>query len=230
MHVWLPGAYALAEDDLSAMLSAVVSKVPIFGLLVGSYAAIRSEADLGLAHGLGWIGMLTAVAGAMLAVQQDDVKRMLAYSSMSQLGYIITAIALMSHLGWVTAFYLTANHLMTKGIFSRRHRHHSAYRHPHLCRSRRPRTLHALYLRRRGDRHCGHVRPAAARRVRRQMAAVERDDRERLVWADRDGRARDLHRHSLYGALYPGDLSRCPEGRAWARRRGAWRSSSRNIC
>ena len=60
--------------------------------------------------------MLTALAGAMLAVQQDDVKRMLAYSSMNELGYIVTAIALMSHLGWVTALYLTANHLMTKGI------------------------------------------------------------------------------------------------------------------
>jgi formate hydrogenlyase subunit 3/multisubunit Na+/H+ antiporter MnhD subunit len=98
------------------MLSAIVSKVPIFGLMVGTYAAILSEADLSLAHALGWIGMLTALAGAMLAVQQDDVKRMLAYSSMSQLGYIVTAIALMSHLGWVTALYLTANHLMTKGI------------------------------------------------------------------------------------------------------------------
>ena len=116
VHVWLPGAYAEAEDDVSAMLSAVVSKVPIFGLMVGTYAAILSEADLSLAHALGWIGMLTALAGAMLAVQQDDVKRMLAYSSMSQLGYIVTAIALMSHLGWVTALYLTANHLMTKGI------------------------------------------------------------------------------------------------------------------
>jgi formate hydrogenlyase subunit 3/multisubunit Na+/H+ antiporter MnhD subunit len=116
VHVWLPGAYAEAEDDVSAMLSAVVSKVPIFGLMVGTYAAILSEADLSLAHVLGWIGMLTALASAMLAVQQDDVKRMLAYSSMSQLGYIVTAIALMSHLGWVTALYLTANHLMTKGI------------------------------------------------------------------------------------------------------------------
>ena len=60
--------------------------------------------------------MLTTLAGAMMAVRQDDVKRMLAYSSMSQLGYIITAIALMSHLGWVTALYLAANHLMVKGI------------------------------------------------------------------------------------------------------------------
>jgi formate hydrogenlyase subunit 3/multisubunit Na+/H+ antiporter MnhD subunit len=44
------------------------------------------------------------------------MKRMLAYSSMSQIGYIMAAIALMSHLGWVTALYLVANHLMVKGI------------------------------------------------------------------------------------------------------------------
>jgi formate hydrogenlyase subunit 3/multisubunit Na+/H+ antiporter MnhD subunit len=116
VHVWLPGAYAEADDDVSAMLSAVISKVPIFGLLVGTHLAIRSEVGLNLALALGWIGMLTALAGAMMAVRQDDMKRMLAYSSMSQLGYIITAIALMSHLGWVTALYLAANHLMVKGI------------------------------------------------------------------------------------------------------------------
>ena len=116
VHVWLPGAYAEADDDVSAMLSALISKVPVFGLLVGTFLAIRSEAGLNLALVLGWIGMLTALAGAMMAVRQDDMKRMLAYSSMSQLGYIITAIALMSHLGWVTALYLAANHLMVKGI------------------------------------------------------------------------------------------------------------------
>ena len=116
VHVWLPGAYAEADDDISAMLSALISKVPVFGLLVGTYLAIRSEVSLNLAHLLGWLGMLTTLAGAMMAVRQDDIKRMLAYSSMSQIGYIITAIALMSHLGWVTALYLVANHLMVKGI------------------------------------------------------------------------------------------------------------------
>jgi formate hydrogenlyase subunit 3/multisubunit Na+/H+ antiporter MnhD subunit len=116
VHVWLPGAYAEADDEVSALLSAVISKVAIFGLLVGTYLAIRSEMSLSLAHALGWVGMLTTLAGAMMAVREDDIKRMLAYSSMSQLGYIVTAIALMSHLGWVTALYLVANHLMVKGI------------------------------------------------------------------------------------------------------------------
>lgn len=116
VHVWLPGAYAEADDDLTAMLSAVVSKVAIFGLLTGTYLAIRSEVSLGIAHGMAWIGMLTTIAGALMALRQTDFKRLLAFSSMSQLGYIVTAIALMSHLGWVTALYLVANHLMVKGI------------------------------------------------------------------------------------------------------------------
>ena len=116
MHVWLPGTYAQADDDFSALLSAVISKVAIFGLLVGTYVAIRSEASLNLAHVLGGIGMLTTLVGALLAVRQDDIKRMLAYSSMSQLGYIVAAVALISHLGWVTALYLVANHMMVKGI------------------------------------------------------------------------------------------------------------------
>jgi formate hydrogenlyase subunit 3/multisubunit Na+/H+ antiporter MnhD subunit len=116
VHVWLPDAYAEADDDVSALLSAVISKVPIYGLVVTAYLAIRAETSLSLAYVVGWIGMLTTLAGAMLAVRQDDIKRMLACSSMSQLGYIITSIALMSHLGWVTALYLAANHLMVKGI------------------------------------------------------------------------------------------------------------------
>jgi formate hydrogenlyase subunit 3/multisubunit Na+/H+ antiporter MnhD subunit len=116
VHVWLPGAYAESDDDLSALLSAVVSKVPIFGLVIAAYAAIRSDAALGLAYLVGLVGMLTTLGGALLALRQDDIKRMLAYSSMSQLGYIVAAVALMSHLGWVTALYLTANHLAVKGI------------------------------------------------------------------------------------------------------------------
>jgi formate hydrogenlyase subunit 3/multisubunit Na+/H+ antiporter MnhD subunit len=116
VHVWVPGTYAEADDEVSALLSAVISKVAIFGLLVGTYVAIRSEASLTLVHALGWIGMLTMLVGATLAVRQDDMKRMLAYSSMSQLSYIVAAIALVSHLGWVTALYLVANHLLVNGI------------------------------------------------------------------------------------------------------------------
>jgi formate hydrogenlyase subunit 3/multisubunit Na+/H+ antiporter MnhD subunit len=116
VHVWLPGAYTEADDDATAMLSAVVSKVSVFGLLISTYLTIRSETSLELARAMAWIGMLTSLGGALMALRQHDFKRMLAYSSMSQLGYVVTAIALMSHLGWVTALYLAANHMMAKGI------------------------------------------------------------------------------------------------------------------
>ncbi|MGB5180428.1 MAG: proton-conducting transporter membrane subunit, partial [Gammaproteobacteria bacterium] len=117
VHIWVPGAYGEADDDFSALLSAVVSKAAIFGLLlVAAQLGVRSDIGLDPAYVLGWIGMLTATFGALMAVFQEDVKRLLAYSSMGQLGYIVTGIALMSHLGWVAALYLTVNHFLFKGI------------------------------------------------------------------------------------------------------------------
>jgi formate hydrogenlyase subunit 3/multisubunit Na+/H+ antiporter MnhD subunit len=117
VHIWVPGAYAEADDDFSALLSAVVSKAGIFGLvLVAAQLGIRSRIGLDPAYVLGWIGMLTATFGALMAVFQEDIKKTLAYSSMGQLGYIVAGIALMSHLGWVAALYLTVNHFLFKGI------------------------------------------------------------------------------------------------------------------
>ena len=121
--------------------------------------------------------MLTTLAGAMLAVRQDDMKRMLAYSSMSQLGYIMAAIALMSHLGWVTALYLVANHVMVKGILF------LAAAAIILRTGRRALSDlgglgsgDAAHVRRRGRCDCRDVGTAPARWLRWKVAAAERDD------------------------------------------------------
>lgn len=116
VHVWLPGAYNAADDDVTALLSGVVSKVAMFGLLAATYVAVRSYVALDLPYALAWVGMLTVVGGALLALRQPDFKLLLACSSMSQLGYIVVAIGLMNRIGWVTALYLVANHLLVKGI------------------------------------------------------------------------------------------------------------------
>ena len=117
VHIWLPGAYAEADDDFTAILSAVVSKAGIFGLIIiAAHLGVRSEIGLDAAYVLGWIGILTATFGALMALFQEDIKRLVAYSSMGQLGYIVTGIALMSHLGWVSAMYMTVNHFLFKGI------------------------------------------------------------------------------------------------------------------
>jgi formate hydrogenlyase subunit 3/multisubunit Na+/H+ antiporter MnhD subunit len=65
---------------------------------------------------IGWLGLLTAFFGALLAIFQEDLKRMLAYSSMGQVGYIIAALATGTHLGWVAGGYLAVNHLLFKGL------------------------------------------------------------------------------------------------------------------
>jgi len=117
VHTWLPGAYAEAEDDFTAILSSVVSKAGIFGLIIiAAHLGVSSDIGLNPAYVLGWIGILTATFGALMAAFQEDIKKLVAYSSMGQLGYIVTGVALMSHLGWVSAMYMTVNHFLFKGI------------------------------------------------------------------------------------------------------------------
>ena len=117
VHIWLPDAYAEADDDFTAIMSAVVSKAGVFGLLIiAAQLGVRADIGLDPAYVLGWIGILTATFGALMAVFQEDIKRLVAYSSMGQLGYIVAGIALMSHLGWVSALYMTVNHFLFKGI------------------------------------------------------------------------------------------------------------------
>jgi len=116
-HVWLPGAYTEAEDDFTAIISAVVSKAGIFGFLVAAIQlGDQAVGGLDIAYLVCWLGLLTALLGALIAVLQEDVKRLLAYSSMGQVGYIVAGVAMMSHLGWVTAVYLSVNHFLYKGL------------------------------------------------------------------------------------------------------------------
>ncbi len=117
VHFWLPDAYTEADDETSSLLSSVLSKAGVFGLLIVLImlsGAVTSKSYSMIA--LGWVGVLTAFFGALMAVFQEDVKKLLAYSSMSQLGYIVLGFSLMSHLGWVSALYLALNHMLFKAL------------------------------------------------------------------------------------------------------------------
>jgi len=116
VHIWLPGAYAESEDDVSGFLSSILSKAGIFGLL---FLGVKffPIAQVGISSSfIGWIGAFTAVIAALVAVFQEDIKYTLAWSSMSQLGYIILAYSLMNHAGWTTVLYLTFNHTIFKAM------------------------------------------------------------------------------------------------------------------
>ena len=120
VHVWAPGAYAEAEDDATPLLSGVLSKAGIFGLAVIFAVALPRGGDARageiITGAIGWIGALTAFFATLYACFQEDMKKLLAWSSVGQVGYIVLGLAAMNHLGWTAALWHTVNHLLFKGL------------------------------------------------------------------------------------------------------------------
>jgi len=117
LHIWLPGAHAEAESDVSPMVSGILLKGGVFGLIVLFLAMGGEQAgEHPLLYSLGWLGAITALIGNLLAVFQEDAKRLLAYSSVGNLGYILFALAFMTNVGWLTAFTYSINHFLFKTL------------------------------------------------------------------------------------------------------------------
>ncbi len=120
-HVWAPGAYSESPDLFTPFLSGVISKIPMFGFMV---AALRIAAgNLALVTDgldplwlLGAVGAVTAFGMTLLAVFQEDAKKLLAYSSVGQVGYIVVGLAILSPLGWTAALFHVVHHLLFKGL------------------------------------------------------------------------------------------------------------------
>ena len=130
LHIWLPGAHAEAETDVSPMVSGILLKAGLYGLVILLMSMGRQSLyGLDLVNVLAWIGAISAFVGAVLAVFQEDAKRLLAYSSISQMGYALFGLALMNHLGWLLAVMFVVNHYVYKsmlflavgGVYKRTH-------------------------------------------------------------------------------------------------------------
>jgi len=117
LHIWLPGAHGEAESDVSPMVSAILLKAGVFGVvlaLIGMGGNNNQYSEL--AYALGWLGAITAFVGNLMAIFQEDAKRLLAYSSIGQLGYIVFGLAMMTHLGWLAGFSYVVNHFLYKAV------------------------------------------------------------------------------------------------------------------
>jgi len=108
LHFWLPEVHGTAPAPVSALLSGFAVKLGVFGFL----AALPSEPHSFLLAA----GAFMALWGAFRAALQPDVKRLLAYSTMSQLGYIVAAAAAGSQVGTAAAIFHTAVHGLVKGM------------------------------------------------------------------------------------------------------------------
>ena len=114
-HAWLPDAHPSAPAPVSAMLSGVLIKA------IGVYVLARLVFNVfGVGEGelavLRWLGVISIVVGGLLATGQSDMKRLFAYSSISQVGYIVLGLGLGTPLGVVGAFYHLVNHAIFKSL------------------------------------------------------------------------------------------------------------------
>lgn len=97
LHIWLPTAHPAAPAPASAVLSGVIIKTGVFGILVLSTQVFRYDHSWGMLMLV--LGVITMVLGAVLAVFSIDLKRTFACSSVSQIGFILTGIAMQCLLG-----------------------------------------------------------------------------------------------------------------------------------
>jgi proton-translocating NADH-quinone oxidoreductase chain N len=114
-HGWLPDAYSSAPASVSVLLAGIVTKV------TGVYTVMRlvmnvfnSNRIISLSFMV--IGTASIVVGALAAIGQKDFKRMLAYSSISQVGYIVLAAGLGTPLGYAAALLHFFNHATFKSL------------------------------------------------------------------------------------------------------------------
>ncbi len=117
LHVWMPNAYAYAPSVVGAALAATSTKVAAYALMRVMFTVFRGRIDLAVvpfAKILVVLACIAIVMGSVLAISQTKLKRMLAYSSVGQIGYIVLGIALLNETALAGAIVHLLNHALMK--------------------------------------------------------------------------------------------------------------------
>jgi multicomponent Na+:H+ antiporter subunit D len=118
LHQWLPNAYAYAPSAVSAFLAATATKVSVYALL-RFYFSIFGETAIFQRLPMADFMLLLALAGMFIAstvaIFQQNLKRLFAYSSVAQVGYIVLGISFDSVTGLTATLVHMVNHAVTKG-------------------------------------------------------------------------------------------------------------------
>lgn len=123
LHTWLPDAHSEAPSPFSAVLSGILIKMGIYGFVLVMYALVGLKLVLGLRGAwvsfnsvLCWLGAIGILIPTFIAVLQTDAKRLLAWSSIGQIGYIILGMGFATSLGLTGALFHTFNHAVFKAL------------------------------------------------------------------------------------------------------------------
>ncbi len=116
-HTWLPDAYSESVTPFSAVLSGMLTRLGIYGLLITMYVLIGSGMlqrfnyhGISFSIVLAWLGAISIVIPTFIALLQHDAKKLLAWHGIGQGGYMILGIALGSSLGAAGGIFHTLNH------------------------------------------------------------------------------------------------------------------------
>jgi multicomponent Na+:H+ antiporter subunit D len=117
LHGWVPDAHPAAPAPFSAVLSGVMVAAGSFGIMrvVFQVFGVELLRELNVMHYLTWVAGFTVLFAAVLAVNQDDLKRRLAYSTISQMAYAGLGISLLGEESTIGALAHITNHAFMKG-------------------------------------------------------------------------------------------------------------------
>lgn len=115
-HTPAADSYTVAPASVSMMFSGMVNKAGVYGMIRLLYIIFRSMDSTAVQTLLTVIGAVTMFVGVTMALSQHDFKRLLAFHSISQIGYVITAAGLGTALGLTGGLFHAMNHTLFKGL------------------------------------------------------------------------------------------------------------------
>jgi len=114
-HYWVVDSYSQSNDLFSAVLSAIISKTGIFAFILIFFRIITVQyLQTSILEVVAWLGVLTSIIATFKAINEDEAKRLLAYSSIAQVGYIVTILSIVGSLSLEAALYHTVIHTFVK--------------------------------------------------------------------------------------------------------------------